>query len=59
VERDGVTFLVTKVDWRRGKIQVSDTETPLKQTSEFNIKSFLSRAVTILRDKEEADAGQG
>jgi len=53
VERDGVTFLVTKVDWRRGKITVSDTGTPLNQTTEFNIKSFLSKAVTILREEEK------
>lgn len=54
VERNGVTFLVTKVDWRNGKIVVSDTATPLKQTTTFNIKSFLGKAVTILRE-EEAD----
>jgi len=57
VDRDGTTFLVTGVDWRNGKITVSDTATPLKQTTTFNIKSFLSKAVTILRE-EEANVGQ-
>lgn len=53
VERDGVTFLVTAVDWRRGHITVSDTKTPLKQTTRFGIKSFLSKAVAVLREVED------
>lgn len=45
VVRSGVTFLVTGIDWRKGKIEVSDTKTPLNQKTTFSIKSFLSKAV--------------
>jgi len=48
VERDGVTFLITEVNWKKGKLTVSDTKTPLKQTTQFSIKAFLSKAITVL-----------
>jgi hypothetical protein len=53
VERDGVTFLVVSVDWRGGKVVVSDTKTPLKQRTTFSIKSFLSKSVTVLDEVED------
>ena len=45
VERDGVTFLVVKVDRKKGKVIVSDTKTPVDQVTPFAIKAFLSKAV--------------
>lgn len=52
VERDGVTFLIVKVDWKKGRLTVSDTKTPLKQTTQFSTKAFLSKAITILDEEE-------
>jgi hypothetical protein len=45
VVRDGVTFLVVDVDWKKGKIIVSDTKTNVDNKTTFAIKSFLSKAV--------------
>jgi len=50
VERDGTTFLVVSVDWRKGRIIVSDTKTPVKQTTYLSIRSFLSKAVEIIEE---------
>jgi len=52
VERDGKIFLITKVDWRRGKITASDLKTPIDQVTKFSIRSFLSKSVTVLDDAE-------
>ena len=46
VVRDGVTFLVVSAS--KGKVVVSDTKTPLKQTTTFSARSFLSKAVEIM-----------
>ena len=35
VERNGVTFLVIKVDWRGGKITVSDTKASVETATEM------------------------
>ena len=51
VVRDGVTFLVVRVD--KGKVVVSDTKTPLKTTTTFSKRSFMSKAVEVL----EPEAG--
>jgi len=53
VVRDGVTFWVKSVDWRRGKVVVSDVKTPLKRTTTFSIRSFLSKAVEVLEPKRK------
>lgn len=46
VVRDGVTFLVVRVD--KNKVVVSDTKTPLKTTTTFSKRSFMSKAVEVL-----------
>lgn len=45
VKRDGVTFLVVKVDRKGGRVTVSDVKTPVKQTTVFSIQSFLGKAI--------------
>lgn len=54
VERDGTTFLIVGVDWKKGKLTVSDTKTPLNQTTHFSVKAFLSKAIIILDDEDES-----
>lgn len=48
VERDGTLFYVVKVDWKGGRVTVSDTKTPVDQVTSFSIRSFLSKAVRVV-----------
>ena len=52
VLRDGVVFRVVSVDWRRGKIEVSDAKTPPNQTVVFAVRSFLSKAVEVMQPEK-------
>jgi hypothetical protein len=49
VRRDGVIFLVMSIDMKKQKIEVSDAKTAVRQTTKFSIKSFLSKAVEIIK----------
>lgn len=51
VNRNGVNFLVLKVDHKNGMVHVSDAKTPLKQITKMKLKSFLSRVVTPVEDE--------
>ena len=48
VNRAGVIFLVMDVDWKKGKLTVSDAKTPVRQTTKFSIKSFLSKSIQVI-----------
>ena len=51
VIRNGTSFLV--VDVSKDKIIVSATGTEIEQTNTFNLKSFLSKKITVISDEKE------
>lgn len=49
VERDGKIFLIVGMDYKKNKVIVSDTKTPINNVVKFSINSFLSKAIVEIK----------